>query len=330
MIIYIEKQPPLLADYGIEVPMLKGRAQKVYDELISKFGEKIIIKDPLPKITDLDFQRVHTKEYLNRCLQTPERVVEETFELINSDGSYNRYNPQNAKKPLGELVALYQDSCRGTYLAVQKAYQSGFAYYLGGGFHHALSNKGRGFCLVNDIMVAAKKFQAEEKDGLVWVIDIDVHKGCGTAEIAASDPSVKTLSIHMNDGWPLDSERLDDSGKLQPWFIPSDVDKGVPTGGEASYLKMLQDGLLELESLSNDKPSLCIVVDGSDPFEGDALPSANLLKLTKEQCLERNMLVYNFLRSRSIPQAYVMSGGYGDKNWEIHYQFLKKCAEQQS
>lgn len=324
MIIYNEKHPPLLSDYGIEVPMLKGRAQKVQEEIRREFGDSAFSSSPLPLLVEEDFLRAHTKSFIKRCGEFPEEVVKETFELINEDGSYNRYNPAGAKKELKELVSLYRESCRESYRCVLEAYNKGFAYYLGGGFHHALSDRGRGFCLFNDIMIAARKFQHDINAGKIWVIDIDAHKGCGTAFISKNDESILSLSIHMKKGWPLDCGKFDKSGVLYPWHTPSRIDIEIDSGEEEYYIERLKRGLLDLEELSGEPPVLCIVVDGSDPYEKDALPSSSLLKLTREQCLERNMAVYDFLEERKIPQAYLMSGGYGEENWIIHHQFIRQ------
>jgi acetoin utilization deacetylase AcuC-like enzyme len=328
MIIYRENQPPLLSDYGIEVPMLKGRAEKIKNEVVKKFGSKFLNTKNLPILNEDDLLLAHTKTFIDRCKATPDEVIEEAFELINKDGSYNRYNPKNARKPLSEMVQLYKESCAASYLTLLEAHKENFSYYLGGGFHHALANQGRGFCLFNDIVVAAKKFQKNVRSGQIWIIDIDAHKGCGTAEITKDDDNILSLSIHMKDGWPLDSEKLDFEGNLNPWFIPSSIDIPIASGEESTYLTKLQSGLTELSAMSKEDPVLCIVVDGSDPFDQDALPSAGLLNLTQDQCLKRNMLVYNFLKQRNIPQAYLMSGGYGDKNWVIHYQFIEQILSQ--
>lgn len=324
MIIYRDNQPPLLSDYGIQVPMLKGRAEQVKSEIEKKFGQSIFSSRKADPVTEEDISRVHTKEFIERCKKQPEEVVAEAFELINADGSYHRYDPTYAKKDLSEMVSLYVESCEASFLCLEEAFKHGFAYYLGGGFHHALSNQGRGFCLLNDIMISAKKFQSKITPGLIWVIDIDAHKGCGTAEISQRDDSVLSLSIHMKNGWPLDSGPYDEKGKLRPWYIASSVDIEVDVGEEDTYLERLSNGLKKIEQMSLDRPVMAIVVDGSDPYEKDALPSANLLRLSQEQCLERNLMVYKFLKDRAIPQAYLMSGGYGDKNWIIHYQFLEK------
>ena len=325
MIIYRPNQPPLLSDYGIKVPMLKGRAEKVYEEIRKKFGDHFFSDVKYHSLEREDFLRAHTPEFLKRCEERPEEVLHETFELINEDGTYNRYDPSSAGKPLSHLVEVFRESCDISYGALLEAFKHGFSYYLGGGFHHSLADRGRGFCLFNDIVISARKFQQEVQNGTIWVIDLDAHKGCGTAAITKDDPSILTLSVHMKEGWPLDSDQFDKDGSLNPWFIPSTVDIGISRGEEGLYLSKLKEGLEELSQ--HPLPQICIVVDGSDPFEEDALPSAGLLKLTRGQCLERNMVVYDFLREKRIPQAYLMSGGYGDQNWIIHYQFLALVLE---
>jgi acetoin utilization deacetylase AcuC-like enzyme len=202
------------------------------------------------------------------------------------------------------------------YLSSKSALRLGFSYFLGGGMHHAMSFSGRGFCLVNDIVIVLKKLLDEKAIQHAWVIDLDAHKGDGTAELTHNDPTITTFSIHMKNGWPLNQ-----GGPNDPWFIPSNIDIEISAGEEEQYLSKLTNGLSHLES-NFPRPDIVIVVDGADPYSEDALPSTALLKLSKEQMLERNKLVYHFLNDRNIPQSYCMAGGYGKKSWEIYFQFL--------
>lgn len=320
-----------LTKYGIEIPLSDDRDFKVFKYLeeegipvIQGFSQDI-------ELTREDLARVHNEEFISKLYGSKEEVRQEiikTFELIDEDGNYHRYNPQKALAPLEEMFESFLLKTKGTIAAVQEASKSGKAFFLGGGYHHAMSFGGRGFCLINDIVIAARWAQKNLGTKLIWVIDVDAHKGDGTAELTHNDPTIKTLSIHMKEGWPLDSEKFDETGKLNPWFLESDVEIGVSQGEENQYLKRLQDGLKTLESLSEARPDLAIIVQGSDPYEKDQLPSASLLKLTKEQMLERDMLVYNFLQDRNIPQSYVLSGGYGEFVFEIYCQFLKKITSE--
>jgi acetoin utilization deacetylase AcuC-like enzyme len=309
-----------LPDYGIQIPLTDGRIHKICDLL-----ERCHI--PIEHNFDVtlsreDLERVHTKAFVDQ-LYGPEsekqKVVTQTFELINPDGTFNRYEPKSAKRPLGDLIEKVLHQTCGTMSAVKEALNSGEAFHLGGGYHHSMSFGGRGFCMLNDIVIAARWSQKNLGTKLIWIIDVDAHKGDGTAELTHNDPSIRTLSIHMKHGWPLDS-----GNKTDPWFIESDVEIGIEAGQEASYINQLQKGLNSLAGLDQRKPDLAIVVQGSDPYEKDQLPSSGLLRLTKEQMLERDKLVYEFLKSKNIPQAYVMAGGYGDFAWEIYCEFISK------
>ena len=102
----------------------------------------------------------------------------------------------------------------------------------------------------------------------------------------------------MQNGWPLDEESvLESSGHLKRSYWPSTVDIHIPEGAESSYLPMLKNGLNQFELMAHGKrPDLAIVVDGSDPYEKDVLKSAQALRLTLEQCVDRTHFVYQWLR----------------------------------
>jgi acetoin utilization deacetylase AcuC-like enzyme len=238
------------------------------------------------------------------------------FELIDNNGNFNRYNPEHARYSFSHARDIILRQVSMLYLSSKSALSLGFSYFLGGGMHHAMSFSGRGFCLVNDIVIVLKKLLDEKAIKHAWVIDLDAHKGDGTAQLTNSDSTITTLSIHMKDGWP-----LNEGGPTDPWFIPSNIDIEISEGEEGQYLSKLTNGLSDLES-NFPRPDIVVVVDGADPYCEDALPSTALLKLSKEQMLERNKLVYHFLKDRNIPQSYCMAGGYGKKSWEIYFQFL--------
>jgi acetoin utilization deacetylase AcuC-like enzyme len=171
-------------------------------------------------------------------------------------------------------------------------------------------------------------YDPQRRDGLAefgietaWVIDVDAHKGDGTAALTCDDASIRTLSIHMAHGWPLDGAQRDREGRLNPSFMPSDVDIPMEVGEETRYVARLQEGLHRLAR--GPAPDLAVVVAGVDPFEGDALPSTRDLKLSLPQLLERDRSIYRFLAQRGIAQAYLMAGGYGDESWKAYAQFLE-------
>jgi acetoin utilization deacetylase AcuC-like enzyme len=124
----------------------------------------------------------------------------------------------------------------------------------------------------------------------------------------------------MARGWPLDETQFDERGQHNPSFTPSDIDIPVEAGEEEAYVPRLRQGLHRLAEMST--PDLALVVSGADPYEHDELPSAGLLRLSKAQMMQRDTLIYSFLKSRGIPAAYLMSGGYGERIWEVYYQFV--------
>jgi acetoin utilization deacetylase AcuC-like enzyme len=331
VILSIENSNAALQDYGIQIPLLADRytntlaALKAHPRLGPVAKQWLITADPQPFSREL-LMRVHHDKYVNALLSDdPLQVVGEIFEFINADGTFNeRYIASADNRPMKELVHKRLAHAAGTLLAAETALEKGFCYFLGGGAHHAMTQGGRGFCMVNDLMIAVRDLQSRGKIKRVWIIDLDAHKGDGTAEITINDDSVQTLSIHMQRGWPLDEPSLDDEGRLKKCFWPSTVDIPVPEGGEAHYLEALRLGLRQLElSSGGEIPDLTLVVDGSDPYEKDVLKSATLLKLTLEQCVGRSRMVYDWLQERDIPQAYVMAGGYGPENWRVHAGFLE-------
>ena len=313
------------SEYGIEIPIVDDRASHVFSSLkyLYPFLEytdttKII------RITRADLERVHTKDFMNRLFGTAsERQGEiyQCYELVNDQGNFERFNPKNQKRDWNELLETVMLQVSMTFNSTKYALDHGFSYYLGGGMHHAMSFAGRGFCLVNDAVITLRRLQAEGAIKTAWIVDVDVHKGDGAPEILKDDPSIKTFSIHMKEGWPLNSGSLRD-----PWFIPSTVDVGIDYGEEDQYLARLEAGLLDLEEICPN-PDIVIVVNGADPYEFDELPSASFINLTKEQMLNRDKFLYQFFKSRNIPQSYVMAGGYGQKSWEIYLQFLKYVGE---
>lgn len=327
-IIYHPKIDITFTDYGILIPIAGSRSKKVFDQLVDdKICNDYYDINNLPHISKEDLLLAHQEDFINRLFRDKkslEREILNTYELVDEDGNYHRYDPKIATKDITEAFEVVLKQVGATYKSMEIALTEKFCFFLGGGMHHSMSFGGRGFCLVNDIVIGIRKLQAEGRIKNAWVIDVDAHKGDGTAEITAKDASIQTFSIHMKEGWPLNSGSVRD-----PWFIPSNVEVGVDVGEENLYLTKLEQGLNELkERMPN--PDLCVVVQGADPFEFDELESANLIKLSKEQMLERDKFVYDFLLKNNIPQSYVMAGGYGQRSWEIYYQFLKFVGQRSS
>ena len=200
------------------------------------------------------------------------------------------------------MVARACRSVGATIGAARAALATGVAANLAGGTHHATADKGGGYCVFNDVAVAARLMQAEwhrtRRQLLrVAVIDLDVHQGNGTAAIFADDPTVFTLSVHGAKNFPFRKER-------------SDLDVDLPDGcTDEPYLHALDAALSELwRRHGAAPPGLIFYVSGADPHEGDRL---GRLKLSTAGLAERDRRVFAEARERGIPVAVSMAGGYG-------------------
>ena len=327
MIIYDKHLKEGLVEFGIEIPLHHSRAATTFEKLRTHklLGPKIDLWH-IPKVKETitrgDLLRVHSADYVARLYSDKlEDEIIRTFELIDDKGRYYRYHPENATLPLTQLFERLLFKVAGTVQCCRVALEKEFCFAFGGGMHHAKKDYGAGFCLVNDIVIALRKLQAENLIRTAWVIDLDAHKGDGTAVLTQEDSSITTLSIHMARGWPLDGEAYDRLGRLNPSFVPSDIDIAVAEGEEHLYVTKLQDGLEKLAKI--EAPDIAIVLAGSDPYEKDELPSNAQLKLSLAQLKERDLSVYHFLKTKGIPRAYVTAGGYGEHVWEADYQFVE-------
>jgi acetoin utilization deacetylase AcuC-like enzyme len=201
------------------------------------------------------------------------------------------------------MVERSRRSVGATIAAARAALREGVAANLAGGTHHAGASRGSGYCVFNDVAVAARLLQAEARrtDAAaplrVAVVDLDVHQGDGTAAIFAGDASVFTLSLHGEKNFPFRK-------------AASDLDLPLPDGcGDADYLAALAAALEALGREHAARPfGLAFYLAGADPHEGDRL---GRLKLSAAGLLERDRRVFEFLRERRVPLALAMAGGYG-------------------
>jgi len=327
MILYEENLNEGFLEFGIEIPVLASRAVKTFEYLKShqSLGPQIA-QWHIPKIEEQiskeDLLRVHSNEYVEKLYSNGlEQEIIRTFELIDDQGNYYRYNPANATLPLTRMFDRTLVTVASTVQCCRVALDKKFCFAFRGGMHHGQKDFGNGFCMLNDIVIAIRKLQTEQLIRTAWVIDTDAHKGDGTAALTRGDDTITTLSIHMAHGWPLDGEKFDKAGNLNPSFIDSDIDIPMARGEDHLYVARLQEGLNKLEGFP--QPDLAVVVSGSDPYEKDELPSTADLKLSLEQLKDRDLLVYRFLKERGIPAAFLMAGGYGENSWKVYTQFLE-------
>ncbi|MFS2109749.1 histone deacetylase [Sphingomonas sp. Sphisp140] len=188
----------------------------------------------------------------------------------------------------------------GTWLAAQIALEHGFAANTAGGSHHALASTGAGFCVFNDLALAAVRLVEEGTVGRILVVDCDVHQGDGTASLTAGRPEIATYSIHAEKNFPVRKAR-------------STLDVPLPDGVEdAEYMETLERTLLPL--LESFAPDLVLYQAGVDPLAGDRL---GRLALSYDGLVERDRWISGAMTSRGIPFASALGGGYGEDALEV-------------
>lgn len=206
--------------------------------------------------------------------------------------------PREAQRRIGfpwspGMVERSRRSVGATVAAARAARVDGLAANLAGGTHHAFADRGEGFCVFNDVAVAARTLQRDGLAGRIAVVDLDVHQGNGTAAIFAGDASVFTFSMHGASNFPFRKE-------------VSDLDVALADGaGDAEYLPILERHLEDV--LTRHRPEFVFYLAGADPYEGDRLGK---LKLTIEGLRRRDEIVLGRCRALGLPVAISMSGGY--------------------
>jgi acetoin utilization deacetylase AcuC-like enzyme len=185
-------------------------------------------------------------------------------------------------------------SAAGTMLAARLALEHGVAANMAGGSHHAGPEGGAGFCVFNDVAVAARALLDEGRVRRILIVDLDVHQGDGTARIFAAEPRVLTLSLHAERNYPARKAR-------------SDLDFPLPDGlGDAAYLETLDHALGRTEGFA---PDLVFYNAGVDPHAADRL---GRLALSDAGLRARDARVIGWARRRGLPVAGVLGGGYDD------------------
>ena len=237
-----------------------------------------------PGAGNRELRRVHTREYLEAVLTG----------TLGRDGQRRIGFPWSP-----QLVERSRRSVGGTLAAARAALAEGFAANLAGGTHHAFPDRGEGFCVFNDVAVAARDLQARGLARRIAILDLDVHQGNGTAAIFSGDDSVLTLSVHGDGNYPFRKEE-------------SDLDVALPDGTtDEPYLDAVEQAV---RIMLRWEPDIVLYLAGADPYEGDAL---GRLAVSTRGMAERDALVYDNARREGIPVAVVMSGGYAPDVEEI-------------
>jgi acetoin utilization deacetylase AcuC-like enzyme len=188
----------------------------------------------------------------------------------------------------------------GTFAAALTAQQRGFAANSAGGSHHALYDTGAGYCVFNDLAVAAVRLVEEGHAARLLVVDLDVHQGDGTAALTAGRPDIATYSVHAEKNFPARKAR-------------STLDVPLPDGtGDAEYMEALEQSLAPL--VERFAPDLILYQAGVDPLADDRL---GRLGLSQQGIDARDHFVARLARSHGIPLASTPGGGYGADLKEI-------------
>jgi acetoin utilization deacetylase AcuC-like enzyme len=199
------------------------------------------------------------------------------------------------------MVQRARASVGATIMAAKEALIHGVSGNMAGGTHHAYADRGGGFCVFNDVAVAARLIQAQNartlrKRSQVLVVDLDVHQGNGSAKIFANDPSVFTFSMHGEKNFPFRKEQ-------------GDLDVDLPDGCEdEEYLTRLNEALFRISSQFT--PDFIFYLAGADPHVGDRL---GRLSLSTQGLKSRDQRIFEWAHQMRCPLAFVMAGGYGTR-----------------
>lgn len=196
--------------------------------------------------------------------------------------------------PLSEiLVEREVIIADGTIKASEFALQNGIAMNIAGGTHHAYTNRGEAFCLLNDQAIGARYLQQKKLAHKILIVDLDVHQGNGTAEIFQNDPSVFTFSMHGKSNYPFKKET-------------SDLDIALENDtNDDTYLHILNDVLPKL--INQEQPDFVYYLCGVDVISSDKLGK---LGLSIDGCKERDRFVLETCKTKHLPVMCSMGGGY--------------------
>lgn len=236
--------------------------------------------------------------------------AEESIVLLTHDSNYVKdlkellLDDKHIRRigfPLSEeLVKREFIICGGSIQCCDYAIEYGISMNIAGGTHHAFSNRGEGFCLLNDMAVAANYLLESKKVHKILFVDLDVHQGNGTASIFRNNKNVFTFSMHGKNNFPFFKET-------------SDLDIELNDGCEdKEYLNLLQHHLEQI--FNNFKPDFVFYNSGVDILSTDKLGK---LKISEQTCFERDRYVFETCKNLKTPVVTAMGGGYSSKISDI-------------
>lgn len=256
---------------------------------------------PMLKYELIPEQLLHQGFISRKNLFAPDKVSEDVILLTHKkeywDELKNLTLPAREQRRIGfplteQLVEREVRIAQGTIDGAIYAKQFGIAFNVAGGTHHAGSNWGEGFCLLNDQAIAANYLLSNGLASRILIVDLDVHQGNGTAEIFYNEPRVFTFSMHGDKNFPFRKER-------------SDLDIALDDDIEdEKYLSKLSSCLPEL---LKHQPDFVFYLSGVDVLKSDKLGK---LALSKAACMERDRMVLQFCKNNNLPVQVSMGGGY--------------------
>ena len=273
---------------------------------IQKFGaladhlieERVVKKFHIPKECSISTMKTsHSLEYINH-------IKNKTLDL-------------KLQKKIGfpindSVVRRSFVATGGTVLASKLALDAKLACNTAGGSHHATFNCGAGYCVFNDVAVAANYLKNKGYARKILIIDLDVHQGNGNSEIFKNDKNVLTFSMHCASNYPAKKSKSDIDVELQDHMENQE------------YLNILHKNLKEL---NKDRFDFVFYVAGVDIHFEDRLGK---LKITDDGVNKRDQIVIENFYSRNIPLCGVLGGGYNksfEKLIELHSMLHKNCAK---
>ena len=220
----------------------------------------------------------HEKQYLDKLIN----------QTLSASEQRRIGFPQSPELTKRELIIT-----QGTIDCCYYAMKQGVSLNVAGGTHHAFADRGEGFCLLNDMAVAANFLLHQNDAKKILIIDLDVHQGNGTAKLFENNPAVFTLSMHGDHNYPFHKEK-------------SDVDIPLKDGTDTeTYLQILYKTLPYI--LDEVKPDFAFYLSGVDILDTDKFGK---LQVSMEGCRLRDAFVLSILKLNNIPVTVALGGGY--------------------
>lgn len=264
---------------------------------------------PMQKYNLLPEQLIYEGTIHSSQLFEPALLNDNIALLTHTQGWINQLNELNLSAaeirktgfPLTEeLVVREKTIMQGTVDAALFALKNGVSMNIAGGTHHAFTNKGEGFCLLNDNAIAANYLLNNQLRKKILMVDLDVHQGNGTAEIFQNNSQVFTFSMHGEKNYPFHKEK-------------SDLDIELKDGtDDVTYLGILDRALKKI--IDEVEPDFIFFQSGVDVIATDKLGK---LGLTISGCKERDKMVLNMAKQNNIPLCASMGGGYSSRISDI-------------